>query len=207
MNINNTYPFTYEPLPYEYDALEPYIDTETMHYHHDKHYKAYVDKLNAAVEANPQYKNWTLLRLLLNVDSLPSDFRTAVINNGGGVFNHELYFNSMGPDKTNPSTRMMNFIMESFGNYENFMKAIKAAALGQFGSGYGWLVQDGITKRLMVIATPNQDTVISLSMMPLLPLDVWEHAYYLKHKNERDKYIDDWFNVINWDWVEGQMED
>ena len=193
MIANKTYPFELPELPYAYDALEPYIDKETMHFHHDKHLKTYVDNLNKALEGHPEYHSWTLERLLSDLDQLPEGMRTAVRNNAGGVYNHDLYFDLMSPgDKELPSA-----IADAFGSGEEFKKQMKAAALGQFGSGFAWLVADGSGK-LKVIALPNQDNPLSQGLRPILGLDVWEHAYYLKYQNLRGDYIDNWFHVIDW---------
>ena len=193
MIADKTYPFSVPDLPYAYDALEPYIDADTMHFHHDKHLKAYVDNLNKALEANPAYQSWTLERLLADLDQLPEGMRTAVRNNGGGVYNHDLYFELMTPE----AQEMPAAVADAFGGAEEFKKQMKAAALGQFGSGFAWLVADG-AGALKIIALPNQDNPLSQGLRPLLALDVWEHAYYLKYQNLRASYIDNWFHVVNW---------
>ena len=193
MIANTTYPFEVPALPYAYDALEPYIDKETMHFHHDKHLKAYVDNLNKALEGHSEYHSWTLERLLTDLDQLPEEIRTAVRNNAGGVYNHDLYFELMSPEKQ----EIPAAIAEAFGGEENFKKQMKAAALGQFGSGFAWLAADK-TGALKIFALPNQDNPLSQGLRPVLGLDVWEHAYYLKYQNLRGDYIDNWFHVINW---------
>ena len=193
MIANTTYPFEVPALPYAYDALEPYIDKETMHFHHDKHLKAYVDNLNKALESHPEYHSWTLERLLAELDQLPEAVRTAVRNNGGGVYNHDLYFDLMSPEVQG----IPEEITAAFGGEENFKSQMKAAALGQFGSGFAWLVKDQ-SGALKIIALPNQDNPLSQGLIPVLALDVWEHAYYLKYQNLRGDYIDNWFHVINW---------
>ena len=200
MISTQTYPFELPPLPYAYDALEPYIDQETMHFHHDKHMKTYVDNLNKSLEPYPQYHHWTLERLLLQMDELPDSLKTSVRNNGGGVYNHDLYFTLMAPAGQQPLAE----VAEAFGGEEQWKAQIKAAALGQFGSGFAWLVSDGAGK-LSIIALPNQDNPLSMGLYPILPLDVWEHAYYLKHQNLRGNYIDQWFHVINWEGVRERM--
>lgn len=198
------YPFTLKPLPYAYNAMEPYIDTETMHLHHDKHMQAYVDNLNKALASYPDLQAWPLTRLIIETNRLPEAIRTAVRNNGGGVFNHELYFDSMSPRHgQTPGGALAKAINRDFGSYDNFKKQIKDAGLAQFGSGWAWLVFDDSCK-LHVVRTPNQDTPLPASLTPLLPLDVWEHAYYLKYHNLRGDYIDNWFNVIDWDAVEAR---
>ena len=200
MISTQTYPFELPPLPYAYDALEPYIDQETMHFHHDKHMKTYVDKLNKALEPYAQYHHWTLERLLLQLDELPDSLKTSVRNNGGGVYNHDLYFTLMAPAGQQPLAE----VAEAFDGEEQWKAEMKAAALGQFGSGFAWLVSDGAGK-LSIIALPNQDNPLSMGLYPILPLDVWEHAYYLKHQNLRGNYIDQWFHVINWEGVRERM--
>lgn len=196
MISKKTYPFEVPELPYAYDALEPYIDKETMIFHYDKHFKTYVDNLNNALKNFPEYHSWTLERLLTGLSTLPSGLQNAVKNNGGGVYNHDMYFNALTPGgQTSPE-----FIEEAFGGDEAWKKQMKAAALDQFGSGFAWLVLDG-EKNLKIMALPNQDNPLSLGFEPILPLDVWEHAYYLKYKNLRGDYIDNWFKAINWNFV------
>lgn len=196
MIINNTYPFTLPELPYVYDALEPYIDEETMHYHHDKHFKTYVDKLNKALEPYPEYHSWTLEELLLRLAELPKELKDAVRDNGGGVYNHDMYFDIMAPAGQSVSTA----VAEAFGGVENFKKTMKEAALSRFGSGFAWLAKDA-DGCLQIIALANQDNPLSQELTPVMLLDVWEHAYYLKYKNLRADYIDQWFHVVNWNAV------
>lgn len=191
--------FTLMPLPYDYDALEPYIDKETMTLHHDKHHKAYVDNLNKALSKHPELFSKTLYELLSNPDSLPSDIRQSVINNGGGDYNHNFFWNIMAPNKGgNTNGELSKSIERDFGSFENFKKEFTNSALSRFGSGWAWLVSDEKGK-LSIISTANQDTPISIGLKPIVAIDVWEHAYYLKYKNERNKYIDNWWNVVNWD--------
>lgn len=190
--------FKVEPLPYAYDALEPYIDKETMKLHHDKHYQAYVDKLNAAILKHPELYYSSLEDLLTNLQSLPSDITLTVKNNGGGAYNHGFFFNIMTDKKTNPSGKLLKSIERDFGSYDDFEALFKKAALDVFGSGWTWLVADKNGK-LSIMNTANQDTPISVNLIPMIGIDVWEHAYYLKYKNKRVDYIDNWFNVINWD--------
>lgn len=196
MIINNTYPFTLPELPYAYDALEPYIDEETMHYHHDKHFKTYVDNLNKALEPYPEYHSWTLEELLLRLAELPKELKDAVRDNGGGVYNHDMYFDIMAPAGQSVSTA----VAEAFGGVENFKKTMKEAALSRFGSGFAWLAKDA-DGCLQIIALANQDNPLSQGLIPVMLLDVWEHAYYLKYKNLRADYIDQWFHVVNWNAV------
>ena len=190
--------FKVEPLPYAYDALEPYIDKDTMKLHHDKHYQAYVDKLNAAILKHPELYYSSLEDLLTNLQSLPSDIALTIKNNGGGAYNHGFFFNIMTDKKTNPSGNLLKSIERDFGSYDNFEACFKKAALDVFGSGWTWLVADKNGK-LSIMNTANQDTPISVNLIPIIGIDVWEHAYYLKYKNKRVDYIDNWFNVINWD--------
>lgn len=192
-------------LPYDYDALEPYIDTETMHYHHDKHFKTYVDQLNKALEPYVQYHNWSLTKLLRNLDQLPKELQMSVRKNGGGVYNHTLYFDSMRKGGRHvPKGPLATLIDQIFGSYENLRTEMKKAGLNRFGSGWAWLVADS-PYGLEIITTLNQDVPLEENKWPLLPLDVWEHAYYLKHKNERDQYIDDWFHVVDWRTIENRI--
>lgn len=193
MIADKTYPFELPALPYAYDALEPYIDKETMHFHHDKHFKTYIDNLNKTLEAHPQYHSWTLRELLTRLSELPEGLKNAVRNNGGGVYNHDLYFDIMSPS----SQDIPASITETFGGTEQFLKEMKAAALSQFGSGFAWLVTDA-SGLLQIIALPNQDNPLSQGLNPVFPLDVWEHAYYLKYQNLRADYIDNWFKTVNW---------
>ena len=202
MFSKETYPFRLPELPYAYHALEPFIDQRTMYFHHDKHLKTYIDNLNKALEAYPEYQTWTLEELLTRLSELPEELRTPVRNNGGGVYNHEMYFHLMAPAGQPFSTE----VAEAFGGEDNWKRQMKAAALGQFGSGFAWLVLD-TTGALKIIALPNQDNPLTIGLQPILPLDVWEHAYYLKHQNLRSDYIDDWFHVINWNAVEQRLKD
>lgn len=202
MFSKETYPFRLPELPYAYHALEPFIDQRTMYFHHDKHLKTYIDNLNKALESYPEYQTWTLEELLTRLSELPEELRTPVRNNGGGVYNHEMYFHLMAPAGQPFSTE----VAEAFGGEDNWKRQMKAAALGQFGSGFVWLVRD-TTGAMKIIALPNQDNPLTIGLQPILPLDVWEHAYYLKHQNLRSDYIDDWFHVINWNAVEQRLKD
>jgi Fe-Mn family superoxide dismutase len=180
------------PLPYAYEALEPHIDTETMKVHHDKHHQAYVDKTNAALEGT----EWADKEVLKNLSAL-GDKATVVRNQGGGVYNHNLFWESMSPDGGGaPSGALGDAINAAFGSFDDFKEKLKAAGVGQFGSGWAWLVHDG--SGLAVVSTANQDNPISNGQTPLLGVDVWEHAYYLKYKQARPDYIDAWWNVVNW---------
>jgi Fe-Mn family superoxide dismutase len=196
-------PFTLPPLPYAYDALEPFIDAQTMQIHHDKHHAAYVANLNKAVATLPQDKelgNDSIASLLKDLNSIPETVRTAVRNNGGGHYNHSLFWQMMKKNGGGePAGDLATAINAGFGGFSAFKDNFSKAALGQFGSGWAWLVFDG--GALKIEPTPNQDTPLSAGKTPLLGLDVWEHAYYLKYQNKRADYIAAWFNVVNWDFV------
>ena len=183
-------------LPYAYDALEPYIDAETMHLHHDKHHQTYVNNANAALEKHPEIGE-DLEALLADVESIPVDIRQALINNGGGHLNHALFWELMTPEKTAPSAELTAAIDATFGSFEEFQAAFTTAATTRFGSGWAWLVVNKEGK-LEVTSTANQDTPISEGKTPILGLDVWEHAYYVKYRNVRPDYIKAFFSVINW---------
>lgn len=200
--MNNHYPFLLKPLPYAYNALEPYIDEETVTIHHDKHLQTYVDNLNKALENYPQYHDWSLRKLVTDFDYMPFQIQTAVKNNAGGVFNHNLYFDLMTPNSSKkPLENVSKAIDNSFESYDEFVKALTQAALGQFGSGWAWLVTDN-SGNVKIVSTPNQDTPLTSNLYPILLVDVWEHAYYLKYKNKRVDYVNNWFNLINWQAVE-----
>jgi len=189
--------FQLDPLPYGYDALEPFIDTQTMQIHHDKHHAAYVTNLNAALEKHPELAGKSLEALLSDLNAIPEGIRNAVRNHGGGVWNHDLFWHSMAPRSGGePQGRLAKAIDAAYGNFINFKAEFEKVALGRFGSGWAWLVKKG--SDLSVISTANQDTPISDGMTPLLALDVWEHAYYLKYQNRRPEYIGNWWNVVNW---------
>ncbi len=187
-------------LTYSYNALEPYIDELTMTIHHTKHHQAYVDNLNAALEKHPELFDLTIEELLNQIESLPTDIQTAVKNNGGGHYNHSLFWSQLkvNPDGK-PNGELLKAIEEAFGSFETFKEQFANAAKTRFGSGWAWLV---VNKhgRLEVVSTPNQDPVFTVGM-PILGLDVWEHAYYLKYQNRRPEYIKAFFNIIDWDVV------
>jgi superoxide dismutase, Fe-Mn family len=184
------------PLPYDYDALEPHIDEQTMQIHHDKHHQAYVDKVNAALEGT-DWADRPIEDVLANLDQVPEDKRTAVRNNGGGHYNHTLFWENMSPDGGGrPDGDLGTAIDETFGSFEEFQGTLKDAGVNQFGSGWAWLVLDG--GALAVVPSANQDNPISDGKTPLLGVDVWEHAYYLKYQNRRPDYIDAWWNTVNW---------
>jgi Fe-Mn family superoxide dismutase len=196
-------PFTLQPLPYAYDALEPYIDKATMEFHHDKHHAAYVANLNKALESAPELSGKTLEELLANgLAAVPESIRTAVRNHGGGTINHNLFWNIMGPKAGGaPSGKLAEALKSVFGGYDQFKEKFGAAAMGRFGSGWAWLVKDA-AGRLDISSTANQDSPVSEGKTPLLTLDVWEHAYYLTYQNRRAEYIGAWWNVVNWPKVE-----
>jgi Fe-Mn family superoxide dismutase len=192
-------PYTVPPLPYAFDALEPHVDARTMEIHHDKHHQAYVDKLNDAL-AGTELDGTPISDILIDLSQVPEDKRTAVRNNGGGHYNHGLFWESMSPDGGGePDGELKAAIDEAFGSFGDFQAKMKAAGIGQFGSGWAWLVHDG--SGLAVVSTPNQDNPVSSGQAPLLGVDVWEHAYYLLYQNRRPDYLDAWWNTVNWDAV------
>lgn len=199
--MNTHFPFQLEALPYPYDALEPALDERTLHFHHDKHLQAYVDNLNKTLEPYPALHQKTLVDLLTTLDCLPCSIRNAVRNNGGGVFNHQLYFSLMQPPHQKiPDVQIVEKIKDTFGSYDQWKSKMKEAAMTQFGSGYAWLVCKN--RNLEIIKTANQDTPCLKECKPLLLVDVWEHAYYLPYQNRRAEYLDQWFSLINWIEVE-----
>jgi Fe-Mn family superoxide dismutase len=193
--------FTTPDLPYAYDALEPHIDEQTMRVHHDKHHTGYTKKLNNAIEGS-EFANSSAEELLAKLDQLPENIRTAVRNNGGGHVNHALFWQILSKDGGGkPSGSLSGAIDTAFGSFDSFKEHFLSAATGQFGSGWAWLVVTGDGK-LAVYGTPNQDSPISRGDTPILGLDVWEHAYYLKYQNLRAKYAEEFFSIINWDQVQ-----
>ncbi len=194
-------PYQLPPLPYAYNALEPYIDDETMHLHHDMHHQAYVNNLNAAVEKHPELFQKSSIDLIKNLSQIPEDIRTAVRNNGGGDVNHTMFWEIMGPNGGGqPSGDLANAISQTFGGFDQLKQQINQAGAGRFGSGWAWLSLDASGK-LVVESTPNQDSPYSEGRFPILGVDVWEHAYYLKYKNRRPEYLNQWWNTINWEAV------
>jgi superoxide dismutase, Fe-Mn family len=188
--------FEVPPLPYEYDALEPHIDEQTMRLHHDKHHQAYVDKADAALEGT-EWADKPVEEVLQSLSQLPEDKRAAVRNNGGGHANHTLFWEIMSPDGGGePEGDLAGAIASTFGSFDELKAKIADAGANRFGSGWAWLVVSG--DALEVTSTPNQDTPVSEGMTPVLGLDVWEHAYYLKYQNRRPDYIDAWWNVVDW---------
>ncbi len=193
------YLFVNPPLPYHYNALEPYIDAKTMELHHNKHLQTYIDNLNAALKDYPEYQQLSLEQLLLYSDFLPDAIKTTVKNNAGGVLNHIYYFSTLkNPTKQQPENPLAAKIQSDFGSFSKFQDQFTKAALSLFGSGYVWLVESP-NGQLKIITTPNQDTPLEYHLCPILNLDMWEHAYYLKNYNNRLDYINHWFHVINWE--------
>jgi superoxide dismutase, Fe-Mn family len=189
-------PYEVPPLPYDYAALEPHIDEATMRVHHDKHHQAYVDKANAALEGT-EWADKPIEEVVANLSQLSDDKRGPVRNNGGGHLNHNLFWESMSPDGGGaPDGDLAQAIDDAFGSFDDFKAKVKDAGVGQFGSGWAWLVYDG--SGLAVVSTPNQDNPITDGKTPLLGVDVWEHAYYLKYQNRRPDYIDAWWNTVDW---------
>ncbi|MFO1476016.1 MAG: superoxide dismutase [Verrucomicrobiota bacterium] len=193
-------PFKLPPLPYAFDALEPYIDAKTMEIHHDKHHAAYVANLNKAVADYPDLAKKSPEALVKDLNAVPEKVRTAIRNNGGGDYNHTLFWQMLRKDGGQPGPDLARAIDAGFGSFGSFQDTLTKAALGQFGSGWAWLVL-GPDKRLAVESTANQDSPISQGRQPLLGIDVWEHAYYLKYQNRRPEYVAAFFHVINWEFV------
>lgn len=196
--------FTLAPLPYAYDALEPYMSARIMELHHDKHQQAYVDNLNKALEKYPELQKKSLASLITSFDQIPQEIRTAVRNNAGGDLNHAFFWDCMkkgGP--RDPRDGVSAALLKQFGQFDAFKLQFEAAAKSVFGSGWAWLCVDK-DGRLVITTTPNQDSPITSGMKPILGLDVWEHAYYLQYENRRPDYIKAWWNVVNWDHVEDQ---
>jgi Fe-Mn family superoxide dismutase len=188
---------TLPPLPYPSNALEPHIDKQTMEIHHGKHHQAYVTNLNAALEKHADLQSKSLEDLLKGINSVPEDVRSAVRNNGGGHWNHSMFWQIMGPNAGGPPTgAIADAINSSFGSFDKFKEEVKKAAVGRFGSGWAWVIAAGNT--LKVESTPNQDSPVMEGKKVALGIDVWEHAYYLKYQNRRPDYVDAWWNVVNW---------
>ncbi|MCG8348333.1 MAG: superoxide dismutase [Chloroflexales bacterium] len=190
--------FELPPLPYPFNALEPHIDAQTMEIHHDRHHAAYVNNLNKALEGHADWSSKSVESILAHINEVPEGIRTAVNNNGGGHANHTLFWQLMSPNGGGePTGALAQAIASEFGSFASFKEKFSAAAAGRFGSGWAWLVVDANGK-LAVMSTPNQDSPISQGLTPILGLDVWEHAYYLKYQNKRPDYVSAWWNVINW---------
>jgi Fe-Mn family superoxide dismutase len=199
------YPFVLPDLPYAFDALEPHIDARTMEIHHDKHHAAYTNNLNKALEAHPNLHAKSIEELLRGIEQVPESIRTTVRNNGGGFANHALFWSIMAAGAGGqPSGALATAIQAKFGSFDDFKTKVNTAAVGQFGSGWGWLVVDG-SGAIDVYATPNQDSPFMKGHTPILGIDVWEHAYYLKYQNRRPDYLAAWWNVVNWDEVNRRL--
>jgi superoxide dismutase, Fe-Mn family len=197
--------FTLPALPYDFAALEPSIDARTMEIHHDKHHAGYVNNLNAALEKAPELQSKSLDDLLQNLDSVPESIRTAVRNNAGGHWNHSMFWEIMSPKGGGePTGKLADAIKKSFGDFATFQTQFADAAGKRFGSGWAWLVKDG--GKLSITSTPNQDTPVMEKKHPILGVDVWEHAYYLKYQNKRPDYVKAWWNVVNWPEVGRRFE-
>jgi Fe-Mn family superoxide dismutase len=199
--------FTLPPLPYGFDALEPHIDKATMEVHHDKHHAAYVNNLNKALEGAPELQSKTLEQILANnLAVVPDSIKTVVRNNGGGHYNHSLFWTQLSPNGGGaPTGEIAGVITGTFGSFDAFKEKFAPVAVGRFGSGWAWLTKDTAGK-FEILSTPNQDTPLMEGKKPILGLDVWEHAYYLKYQNRRPDYIAAWWNVINWDEVNKQLK-
>ncbi|HET9921034.1 MAG TPA: superoxide dismutase [Ktedonobacteraceae bacterium] len=198
--------FELEPLPYAYNALEPYIDEETMHLHHDKHAQAYVNNLNAAVQNNAEFASMDVEDLMRRINDVPDSIRTAVRNNGGGHANHSMFWKIMKPNGGgNPTGPIASAIDQAFGSFDAFKTAFNDAGAKRFGSGWTWLVADRNGK-LSVISTANQDSPLMDGLYPIMGNDVWEHAYYLKYQNRRPEYLNAWWNVVNWDEINNRYQ-
>jgi len=197
-------PFTLPALPYANDALEPHIDAKTMEIHHTKHHQAYINNLNAAIDKAPELKGKSLDDLMKSINTVPEAVRTAVRNNGGGHWNHSMFWELMGPKSGGePTGKLADGIKSAFGDFAKFKEQFAAAGTGRFGSGWAWLVSDG--GKLSITSTPNQDNPLMDGKKAILCLDVWEHAYYLKYQNRRPDYITAWWNVVNWPKVAAKL--
>lgn len=198
--------FQLTSLPYAFDALEPYIDATTMELHHDKHHAGYVNNLNNALAGYEMYQDWSLEKLVVNYDALPADISTAVRNNAGGDLNHTMFWTLMKKNGGGlPHDKVLTGIKKSFASFEAFQDIFNKAAKTVFGSGWAWLCVDK-ERNLVVMTTPNQDSPLKQGLRPILGLDVWEHAYYLKYQNRRPDYVQAWWHVVNWDQVEQNYE-
>jgi Fe-Mn family superoxide dismutase len=197
-------PFTLPALPYDFAALEPHIDAQTMQIHHGKHHQAYVNNLNAALEKAPDFAGLSLDDLMKNLNTVPESVRTAVRNNGGGHWNHSFFWESMGPRKGGePTGKLADAISSAFGDTTKMREQFAAAAASRFGSGWAWLISDG--GKLSIMSTPNQDNPLMEGKKAILGIDVWEHAYYLKYQNRRPDYVTAWWNVVDWQKVASRL--
>jgi Fe-Mn family superoxide dismutase len=199
------YPYSLPQLPYPYDVLEPYIDKMTMEIHHTKHHQAYVNNLNSALEKYSEFHNLELEEILKNLDQLPEEIKTAIRNNGGGHYNHSLFWEIMGPNGGGePKGKLKEEIEKNFGSFEEFKKLFSETAIKHFGSGWAWLVITS-DKKLKVYSLLNQDNPLMNGDIPIMGLDVWEHAYYLKYQNRRAEYVEAWWHVVNWNKIEENL--
>jgi len=199
------YPYSLPQLPYPYDALEPYIDKMTMEIHHTKHHQGYINNLNSALEKYPEFHNLELEEILKNLNQLTEEIKTAVRNNGGGHYNHTLFWEIMKPNGGGePGGRLKEEIEKNFGSFEEFKKLFSETAIKHFGSGWAWLVITS-DKKLKVYSMLNQDSPLMNGDIPIMGLDVWEHAYYLKYQNRRAEYVEAWWHVVNWDKIEENL--
>ena len=197
--------FKLPDLPYDYNALEPYMDAKTMEVHHDKHHAGYTAKLNAALEKYPEFYDMDIVDILSDLSKVPEDARAAVRNNGGGYYHHNLWWPQLGAGKGGaPYGALAKALDGTFGSFDAFKKEFNAAAMGVFGSGWAWLAKDSNGK-LVIVKTPNQDSPVSHGLTPLLTIDVWEHAYYLKYQNRRNEFVENFWNVVDWDVVSGRL--
>lgn len=198
--------FEVPPLPYDYNALEPYIDTQTMQLHHDKHHAAYVNNLNAALQNASQFASLSIEDLIRRLNEVPDNIRTAVRNNGGGHLNHSMFWQIMTPNGGGaPSGELGNAINSTFGSFDQFKAAFNDAGVKRFGSGWAWLILDQ-NGNLQVTSTANQDSPLTDGSFPIMGNDVWEHAYYLKYQNRRPDYLNAWWNVVNWNEIEKRYQ-
>jgi superoxide dismutase, Fe-Mn family len=192
--------FELPKLPYAYEALEPFIDAQTMTLHHTKHHQTYVTNLNGAIEKRPELASWSLDDLVARLAEVPEDVRGVVRNHGGGTLNHNIFWEVMAPNAGGePTGALAKAIEADFGGFTNFKAEFEKAAVGRFGSGWAWLAKQG--GKLVVVSTANQDNPLTDGLTPLMGIDVWEHAYYLKYQNRRPEYVSNWWNVVNWDEV------
>jgi len=199
------YPYSLPQLPYSYDGLEPYIDKMTMEIHHTKHHQGYINNLNSALEKYPEFHNLELEEILKNLNQLPEEIKAAVRNNGGGHYNHSLFWEIMKPNGGGePKGKLKEEIEKNFGSFEEFKKLFSETAIKHFGSGWAWLVITS-DKKLKVYSMLNQDSPLMNGDVPIMGLDVWEHAYYLKYQNRRAEYVEAWWHVVNWDKIEENL--
>ncbi len=204
--MNNHYPFELEPLPYAYDALEPHLSSEIVQIHYENHHQNYVNSLNQALSRYPHYQNWYLEKLVAHYNALPVQIRTAVQNNAGGVYNHNLYWSSMCPCSNYfPIGTLKKAIDRYYGSFAFFQKQFKSNAMDVFGSGWVWLVAD-TSANLDIVVTANQDSPLSSRLTPIINLDMWEHSYYLQYHSTRSEYIDNWWHLVDWTYAEERYQ-